>query len=552
MPIEGVVPFPAEFAARYRERGYWQDQTVGQVFAKLFSNGGDREAMVYGDERLSYAELGRRVDRLALNLLDLGYRPRDTVVMQLPNSSEFVYLFFALQRLGVIPLMALAAHREHEIGHYVDFISAKGYAIADRVGSFDFADFAAGIYAKATKLEHVFVAGQAPDEPWCVSIRELMEQDPVRDPSELDGLTIDPDDPCVFQLSGGTTGIPKVIPRSHNDYVFNSRSVAEWCGINIYTVLLIAAPIAHNLPLATPGLMGTFLKGGRIAISPTPRGVDTLSLIAREGVTQVEGVPAMFIAWLDDELIGQTDLSSVLAIRSGGQKCQRELKKRIDKTFPNAKLTEGFGMGEGLIMWNRTDDPDDVRLDTVGRPWCLDDEIRIVDSDENDVPDGEAGELLTRGPYTLRGYLNAPDVNARAFTADGFYRTGDLLRRLPSGYFVVEGRIKDLVNRGGEKISTEEVENLLLAISGVRNVSCVAVPDRVLGEKMCACVVLENGAHVGVNELAAHLTAAGLARFKHPEHVLVLDAFPLSPFGKVQKNKLAEFARTRLAEAQLA
>ena len=197
-------------------------------------------------------------------------------------------------------------------------------------------------------------------------------------------------------------------------------------------------------------------------------------------------------------------------------------------------------MAEGLLMFVRLDDPDEVRFETVGRPVCEDDEIKIVDDERNPVPDGEVGELLVRGPYTLRGYYGVPEYNARTFTPDGFYCSGDLMRRHPSGNYIVEGRKKDLINRGGEKISAEEIENLILSHPAVRNVACVPLPDPVLGERMCACVIPRAGSALTLEELAAYLQGLGIAKFKLPERLELMEEFPLSAFGKVSKKTLVE------------
>ena len=193
---------------------------------------------------------------------------------------------------------------------------------------------------------------------------------------------------------------------------------------------------------------------------------------------------------------------------------------------------------QGLLMFVRLDDPDDVRRETCGRPICPDDEVRLVDDDGRDVPPGEVGELCVRGPYTLRGYFRAPEHNTKAFTPDGYYLSGDLLRLHPSGNYVVEGRKKDLINRGGEKISAEEVENLILAHPDVENVACVPVPDEVLGERMCACVVLRPGAELELGELCDFLLAFEIAKHKLPERLEFFDELPLSPIGKVSKKDL--------------
>jgi 2,3-dihydroxybenzoate-AMP ligase len=191
-------------------------------------------------------------------------------------------------------------------------------------------------------------------------------------------------------------------------------------------------------------------------------------------------------------------------------------------------------------MFVRLDDPEEVRFETAGRPVSEGDEIMIVDDERNPVPDGEVGELLVRGPYTLRGYYGVPEYNARTFTLDGFYCSGDLMRRHPSGNYIVEGRKKDLINRGGEKISAEEIENLILSHPSVLNVACVPMPDPVLGERMCAFVIPRPGQTLTLAQLTAFLTDKGLAKFKLPERLELTDDLPLSKFGKVAKNVLSK------------
>ena len=250
-------------------------------------------------------------------------------------------------------------------------------------------------------------------------------------------------------------------------------------------------------------------------------------------------MPALLIRWIDDPSIAEYDLSSLRVIQSGGQRLQPEVRLRAERALPGCFIQENFGMAEGLIMFVRSSDPPGVRRETCGRPASPGDEVYLVDEDGNVVRDGEPGELIVRGPYTLRGYFRSPEHNARAFTPDGFYRSGDLLRKLPSGNYVVEGRVKDLINRGGEKISAEEVENLILAHPAVLNVACVPYPDPVLGERMCACVVLRPGRSLHLEELVTFLAGFDIAKFKLPERLELLDALPLSGFGKVSKKDLA-------------
>ncbi len=529
--LSGVTPFPPEFAARYRARGYWEDIPLGRFYAGAIASHGHAAALVSGSERVTYAQLRERVDRLALHLLEQGVAPLDRWVVQLPNVPEFVYLYFALERLGAIPIMALAGHRWNEINAFFELSGATGYAVIEQLGDFDSQPLIASIREAHPQVQTVLGAK---------TIRELLQQSPRLHPGLLDSIAIDPDEPCILQLSGGTTGVPKLIPRTNNDYVYNTKAAVAVNDVNADDCLLVNLPIAHNFPLACPGISGFFWKGARVLLTESARPDDVLPLIEREGVTHLELVPALLIRYINTPSVADRDLTSVRVINTGGQKLQPEVKRRAESVFPNARVQEVFGMAEGLLMFVRLDDPEEVRFETAGRPVSDDDEIMIVDEERNPVADGEVGELLVRGPYTLRGYYNVPEYNARTFTPDGFYCSGDLMRRHPSGNYIVEGRKKDLINRGGEKISAEEIENLILSHPAVLNVACVPMPDPVLGERMCAFVIPKPGRMLTLPELTAFLTERGLARFKLPERLELTDDLPLSKFGKVAKNVLTK------------
>jgi len=258
-------------------------------------------------------------------------------------------------------------------------------------------------------------------------------------------------------------------------------------------------------------------------------------------------VPALLIRLVDSPVARAHDTSSLRYIQSGGQRLQPEVRLRNKALIPGVFVQENFGMSEGTLFFVRSDDPEDVRLETVGRPISPDDEVKLLDDDDNEVPDGEVGELCARGPYTLRGYYRAAEHNAKAFTTDGFYRSGDLMRRHPSGSYMVEGRKKDLINRGGEKISAEEIENLILSHPAVLDVACIAMPDAQLGERMCACVIPHPGGRLSLTELAAFLAGKEIAKFKLPERLELMAEFPLSTFGKVSKKTLVEMVSKKLA-----
>jgi len=542
--IEGVVPFPPEYAAMCRAKGYWRDRTLAQEFAVVFRSFADRIAVIDGDARHTYADVDRISSRLALNLLELGLGPLQPAVLQLPNVAEFIFLYFALQKIGVIPIAALSTHRYGELSQFVRIASATSCFYPESQGDFRFGPMVKRVQDESGSLKWRIVLGRA--GPGEHSLAELIEREPALPLSALDNIVLDPTDPAIFQLSGGTTGVPKLIPRSHNDYAYNSRTAAPVCGVTKDSVLLLVIPIAHNLALACPGIQGYFFAGGKVVLSASARPEDMFRLIEKHGVTHLKVVPALLIRLINSPAIGKFDLSTLEVIQSGGQRMQPEVRLRTKQLIPSVTVQENFGMSEGMLFFVRLDDPEEVRLSTCGRPICPDDEVRLVDDDGREVAPGEVGELTCRGPYTLRGYFGVPEYNAKQFTADGFYCSGDLMRLHPSGNYVVEGRKKDLINRGGEKISAEEVENLILMHPAVQNVACVAMPDPNLGEKMCACVVLRDGHTLTLTELAEFLHQREIARFKLPERLELMRDFPVSAFGKVSKKSLVEMVSRKL------
>lgn len=539
--LEGVVPFPPELARRYRDRGYWQDRSLISVFDEVFDRYADRVALVDDVTVVTYAELRDRSRLLARHLIDLGFEPLDRIVVQLANTVEFAYLYFALQRVGAVPILALPVHRRREVDQFVGLAGARACAVPARGRDFDFVKMVRGLMEEHAGLDVCLVQGLDPEHAsgGFVSLESLLSSEPSTPDSALDDVRIDPTDPAVFLLSGGTTGIPKLIPRTHNDYVYNSQLAASVCDIRDGDVLLIVLPIEHNLPLACPGMQGFLLEGATAVLSTSTRAEDVFERVERHGVTHVHVVPALLIKWINDPAASKHDLSSLHIIQSGGQRLQPEVRQKAQALLPQCFIQENFGMAEGLIMFVRIDDPDEVRRETCGRPVCEDDEVFLVDEEGAEVPQGEVGELIVRGPYTLHGYFRSPEYNSRAFTPDGFYRSGDLLRKDGTGNYVVEGRRKDLINRGGEKISAEEVENLILSHPSVLNVACVPYPDDVLGERMCACVVLRPGESLELQELVHFLAGMEIAKFKLPERLEILDELPLSGFGKVSKKELA-------------
>jgi 2,3-dihydroxybenzoate---[aryl-carrier protein] ligase len=506
--LAGCVDWPEEFARRYRAKGYWLDRPLGDLLPGVVPG---RVALVDAEgSRWTYGELDAWVDRVAAGLHGLELHPGERVVVQLPNVPEFVVVLFALLRIGVLPVLAFPAHREREIVPLCQLSEAVAYFVAD-----SHLDLARKVVTEVPGLRHVVVAGDAGE------FVPLPEAEPVGLPAP------DPAGVALFLLSGGTTGTPKLIPRTHNDYHYNARASAAVCGFDESTVYLVGLPAAHNFALSSPGVLGVLGAGGTVVLAPDPSPDTAFALIERERVTVTAVVPPVALLWLDAAEFGDEDLSSLRLLQVGGAKFAAEPARRVRGTLGCA-LQQVFGMAEGLLNFTRLDDPEDVVFTTQGRPLCPDDEIRIAGN----------GELLTRGPYTLRGYYRAPEHNERSFTEDGFYRTGDVVQQLPSGHLVVDGRVKDQINRGGEKISAEELENHLLAHPAVHDAAVVGMADPVLGERTCAFLILKDRATT-LREITAFLTERGVAAYKLPDRVEILGSFPLTKVGKVSKAALS-------------
>jgi len=542
--LPGCVPWPDAFASRYRERGYWRGISLFEMLRQSAARTPGKTALIDGERRLSYAQLVSESEEIAVGLHVLGLRPLDRVIFQFTNGLELMVAFFALLRSGVIPVMALPAHRRSEIGHWVEHAGAVAHFIPAATSKFDYVAMARSVAADHAGIRYIVTAG--PASGGVIELEALRAQSrksgrqsrtasiPLPEPAA--------DEVALMLLSGGTTGMPKLIPRTHNDYVYNATQTGTTAGFGPDTVFLAVLPMAHNYTLACPGVLGVLAHGGTAVIAAGSAAETVFPAIERERVTVVGATVPLAAKWLDSDQFGLHDLSSLKMFINGGAKLAPELRRRVEERF-QCEYQENFGTGEGLINMTRIGDPESVRYLSSGRPVSEGDEIKVIDENGNEVPEGQVGELAVRGPYTIRGYYKAEAANRDAFTDDGFYRMGDIVR-VVEGYIYLEGRRKDLINRGGEKISCEEVENYILAHPNVMSVCVVAMPDAIFGEKACAFAILRDGCALTQEDLLAFLQGRDIARFKLPERLEIVDEFPISPAGKILRREL----RARIAQ----
>ncbi|RSS19581.1 (2,3-dihydroxybenzoyl)adenylate synthase [Streptomyces sp. WAC08401] len=527
-------------SARYRAAGYWEGVTFGARLRAGAARHGERVALVDGDRRWTYAQLDAEADRVAGGLRGLGVGRGDRVVVQLPNRAEFLLVWFGLQRLGAVPVHAMPGHRRREIGHLVRVSGAVACVVPDRHARFDHRRLMREVRAEQGadgSLRHVVVVGDPGPDDGFVSFEALRTDPPLTSLPGSDDGGAHASDVALLLLSGGTTGLPKLIPRTHDDYAYNARACAEVCALDAGTVYLAVLPLGFNFAFACPGVLGTLTAGGTVVVAPDPSPQTAFALVERERVTLTSLTPPLVPHWTEEAAAGSWDLGSLAVVQVGGARLPEDHARKLGPAL-GVTVQQVFGMAEGLINLTRLDDSEDLICATQGRPVSPDDEVLVVDDDGAPVPDGTAGELLTRGPYTLRGYYRAEEHDRTAFTPDGFYRSGDVVRRLPSGHLVVVGRIKDQINRGGEKVAAAEVEEQLLTHPAITAAALVGVPDERWGERSVAFVVCP-GAAPGAREVAAHLRECGLAGYKAPDEVVPVADLPLTAVGKVDKAELA-------------
>jgi non-ribosomal peptide synthetase component E (peptide arylation enzyme) len=543
--MPGVVYPPAERMARYVADGVLGFDTLPAALAESFARHADRLALGGPEGDLTYAGLDDVTDRLAAALLGLGLEPLDRVIFQLGNSNELLVGFVACLKAGLIPICTLAAHREQEIGYLGNHGAAKLHFVQGDDPKFDDVAFAERMRAQIPSVRFILQA-RGPQRGTALSLRALADgisRETAR--QRLAGIEHDPFQVAVFQLSGGTTGVPKIIPRFHNEYVYQWRQVAAFNGYRADDVLFMPQPMMHNLNMGC--CFGPFLlTGGCVTVTPA---------ITPEVFVEVFKRYRPTVAFLGGPIVARLEpaiKAGVLPIDSLRMVMCANGAAKLRATLGVPAL-HVFGMTEGTLMFAQPDDPIEVQDTMNGRPISPYDEVKLFEiGTENEIlADDVEGECAFRGPYTTPGYYDAEERNRQTFTSQGFYRSGDLMLRRTIGgvtYYQFRGRTKDVVDRGGEKINCEEVELAVTRHPAIVSTAVVGMPDPVYGERTCAFIVVKKGETApDVAALGEFLRAFGLAKFKWPERVEVVDEFPLTSSGKLSKPKLKALIAGKLA-----
>lgn len=530
MILDGVVYPTAEETARYLATGAWASQTAGDALRAAARGRPEHTALVAGEARITYRRYDEDSERLAASLLDLGLKPGDRAVFQMGTGIDTAICLFACFKAGIVPVCTLPQHRELEIGHLSRVTAAVCHFVEPAAGGqFDLAAFARGI-----GLKHLVTSDDFPALIAGVSLADAR--------ARLADIALGPSDVMMFQLSGGTTGVPKVIPRLHGEYLGYCAAWSRLMQLGPDDVGLWALPLIHNAAMIYH-LIPAVLDARKLVLMARFEPQAFFALIEAEGVTASGSIGPVAARILDYAGVSDHDLSSLKSLTT---------LSRADaiEAHVGTVTTNAFGISEGLLMACPPDAPVTARHGSAGVPASPFDEIRLLDpASEADVPFGQIGEMAFRGPSLMKAYYGGSPAS---FTADGFFRTGDLMRALRIDgvvYYAFEGRIKDNIDRGGEKFGPEEVETLIVRHPAIADAKVVAMPDPVYGEKACAFLIARPGRHLpDVAALGTFLLAQGIAKFKLPERIEAIDAFPVTRVGKVDRGALRQIIADLIAD----
>jgi 2,3-dihydroxybenzoate-AMP ligase len=549
--LEGTNPFPKDFVNRYYEKRLWLGIPLGEMLDRTCDLYPYKEALVAGEVRLTYSELRDWTDRAAIAFLDLGIEKLDRVLLQIPNWAEFVYAYYGLHKIGAIPVMCIPRYSQREMEHFCEITEAKAWILPLLFEKIDYLPMIESIRSHQPLLKYILIidSSDRDSEPLpegTLSFNDLLKKvDLKRYPKDyIQSFRPDPDEICHLMPTGGTTGLPKLVPRTHNDFYCNFEYRAKAWERSSHDITLIATPITHNMGIEV-SLNPSILTGGKVVMIPSTRSKEILETIERERVTTLILVVAQLQQIVDDPDLHQYNLSSLQVIAGAGSHVPAELIKKIYSRL-GCKFYNVYGSSEGPCTQTRYEDPEDMVRHTVGWPVCPYDEFKVIDSNGNELPQGKEGELVARGPCIFRGYYKAEAENFEAFTPDGFYRTGDIAKFDREGRLIITGRKKDIIIRGGENISAKEVEELISGHPKVEQVAAVGIPDPVLGERVCAFIKPRKGMAISFEEIIFYLKEKKTTVLYLPERIEIIEEIPLTNVGKVDKKRLREEIKGRL------
>jgi 2,3-dihydroxybenzoate-AMP ligase len=546
--LKGFTPYKKEDAEKYNRLRWWAGLTFGDILDKAADIYPNKEALVDGKRRLSYSQVREMANRLAVSLMELGVRATDRVLIQLPNWNEFVYSYFGLQKIGAIPVLLIDRYRQYEIGHLFHLTGATCWIVPEKYKKMDYLPIINDVLRNNPKIKNIVLV-RGKKHKGLFNLERLTEDAEItgRNLGQLAKRRPDPMQVAHMGPTGGTTGLPKVVPRTHNDYLCRIEYAARALELTNNDIMLIAAPIGHDLAFSL-GLCVSLFTFGKVVMLDSREPEDICRTIQREKVTAVAWTPTFVSRLINFEGLGKYDLSSLKKMYCGGgaspPQLIRDATKKLGCIYVNA-----YGGTEGMKAQTRLDDDIESACRSVGKPACPYDIYKIVDQNGKGLPPNTQGELVIKGPGIFTGYYNAPEENKKAFDKNGFFKTGDVAMIDDSGNITLTGRIREMINRGGESISAVEIENLIADHPDVAAVAVVAMPDPVMGEKVCAYIQSKPGAKIDFEGVISFLKSKRASVLQLPERIEFVGSLPLTKSRKVDKRSLVEDIKKKISSA---
>ncbi len=556
----------------------WVDGlTIGEMLRQTAARFPDRDAVVFPNldnsgtskkdasrtetgggadcYRMTYREFDAEVDRVARGLLALDLQIGDKVAVWATNWPRWVLLQFATARIGAVQVNINPAYRSSELAYVLKQSDSAAVCLIDAFRTSDYfgmlnaalprlsASVPGGLESNEfPKLRHVVsMSDSAADGMWAWN--ELLRRGDETDPTELRSreAELQPGDAINIQYTSGTTGFPKGATLTHRNLLRNAFHVGDCQRFCEADRICVPVPFYHCFGCVL-GVLCAAVYGSALVVPNEHFDAEaSLDAIEAERATAIYGVPTMFIGMLEHPSFADRDLTSLRTGIMAGSPCPIEIMNRVVDEMGAREVTIAYGLTEAspVITQTRTDDPLELRVNTVGRP-IPDIEVKVIDPATGDeLGDDEQGELCTRGHVVMLGYYNMPDRTAEAIDADGWLHTGDLAMRMPNGYYRITGRIKEMICRGGENIYPREIEEFLYTHPNIENVAVVGIPDPKFVEDVAAWIKLKDGASDSADSIR-EFCQGKLAHFKIPRHIRIVSEFPQTVTGKIQKFKMRE------------
>jgi 2,3-dihydroxybenzoate-AMP ligase/mycobactin salicyl-AMP ligase len=548
--LEGVPPYRDEDVQIYTQRGWWRGLTLGELLDLAADMHPDKEAFVDRTSRLTYGQAREKAERLALGLIDLGIQPLDRVLIQLPNWNEFVWVYFACQKIGAITVLLIDRYREYEIGHLQKLTGATAWILPKQYKKIDYGPIIEAVVDQHPQLKHVLTVRGEVASPKCLPLEKVIAAPGGRldgeDKERLAARQPDPLQVAHMGPTGGTTGIPKIVPRIHNSLACGVQHCSMSWDQHCDDITLVAGPIGHDLSF-TKAFIGSVITQGKLILLDQTDNQTICETIERERVSAIVWVPALAKRMLEYEELPKYDLSCLKKMHSAGAASHPDLVQGVLEKL-KMRFYNGYGGTEGMTCITRATDDVETICCTVGRPTFPHDIYKVVDPFGEELPIGQSGELMVKGPCVFSGYYNNPEENAQVFDSQGFFRTGDVARIDAKGYITLTGRTKEMINRGGESISATEIERLVNRHPQVASVAVIGMPDPKLGERACAYIQTRGGAALSFDEVIAFLKSQQASVLLLPERIEFIDAMPHTAAQKLDKKQLLADIQKKLEQ----